>query len=132
MKTSTRETRGIHPALATRRARHAPPPADVTLCIFRRWRSGRKEVIALFPEEPHDPNGFQCDSYMHTGQHGGADYTGCITATRPASLDEPDVAALRRELEGEPFNYKLEIRKKAPGGSYRTRRAKLAKQYGTA
>lgn len=131
MKTSTHETRGIHPALATRRARHAPPPADVTLCIFRRWRSGHKEVIALFPEEPHDPNGFLCTSYGKPGQHGGANYAGCIALTRSASLDEPDVAALKRELEGAPFNYRLEVRKKAPSNGYRTRRAKLSKQYGT-
>jgi hypothetical protein len=99
---------------------------DTTLCIFRRWRGGQKTVIALFPYDPHDYTGIYCSSYEHTGQHGGADPAGVIRRTRPASLGEPDVAALRRELESEPFRYRLEIRKKCPADAFRRRVDALA------
>ena len=71
-----------------------------TKVIFRTWkRTG--EVIALFPEIPHDRAGDFCLSYMHTGQHGAA--SPCLDwITRPATPDES--APLRRELEGIGYN----------------------------
>ena len=43
----------------------------MTKVIFRKFRNG--EVIALFPQEPATRDGWECMSYMHVGQHGGAD-----------------------------------------------------------
>jgi hypothetical protein len=64
--------------------------------VFRKWRD-TGEVIALFPEFPSDINGWFCDSYMHVGQHGGADYHGVIRQTVPATPVE--CAALSVELK---------------------------------
>ena len=63
--------------------------------VFRRWKDSG-DVIALFPELPSDLFGDYCDSYMHIGQHGGADYHGVVQHTTPCSLD--DVGALAAEL----------------------------------
>ena len=55
--------------------------------IFRVW--GRdKEVMALFPAEPADYEGRYCSSYAHVGQHGSADYAGCVMRSRPATPEE--------------------------------------------
>jgi len=69
-----------------------PIPVKV---VFRRWRDGAG-VIALFPELPADAHGHYCDSYMHVGQHGGADYHGVVRHTTPATPDES--ATLAAEL----------------------------------
>jgi hypothetical protein len=87
---------------------------DATVVIFRKWpaREGGG-VIALFPYEPanlSDPA--MCESYEHVGQHGAANYYGVIDRTKPASPDE--YAALKRELESEPFNYQLTVRQRTP------------------
>ncbi len=55
--------------------------------VFRKWRD-TGDVIALFPELPSDLYGWFCDSYMHVGQHGGADYHGVIGQTVPATPGE--------------------------------------------
>ena len=68
---------------------------ESTLVIFRKWRDGG-DIIALFPAEPSDINGYYCEAYEHVGQHGGADYFGIINATRPVSLEE--AAPLAEEL----------------------------------
>ena len=66
----------------------------------------REDVIALFPEM--DAGFGQCESYMHVGQHSGADYRGVISITRPAKPSE--YASLKRELEN--IGYNLDVRKK--------------------
>lgn len=63
--------------------------------VFRKWRD-TGDVIALFHELPADLHGWFCDSHMHVGQHGGADYHGVIRQTVPATPDE--YAALSVEL----------------------------------
>ena len=63
--------------------------------VFRKWKDSG-DVIALLPELPSDPHGWFCDSYMHVGQHSGADYHGVIGQTVPATPDE--YAALSIEL----------------------------------
>jgi hypothetical protein len=68
----------------------------ITLVIFRRWKD-TGDLIALFPELPADYHARFVDSYMHVGQHGGADYHGVIQATTAATAE--DAADLRRELE---------------------------------
>lgn len=54
---------------------------DVERVIFRKYPDG--EVIALFPDIPDSPG--YCLSYMHIGQHGGADFNGVMADTKPAT-----------------------------------------------
>lgn len=72
-----------------------PPTEDV---VFRVWKSGsgKGDVIALFPAVPADNEGKYCDAYEHVGQHGGADYSGVMRATRRATPEE--YAGLLKEL----------------------------------
>lgn len=58
----------------------------MTKVVFRKWKEG--DVIALFPDEPCSRHNYTTTSYMHTGQHGAADYTGVIAATQPACEHE--------------------------------------------
>ena len=59
----------------------------MTPVIYRIFKDGG-DVVALFPTIDADVNGRYCQSYQHVGQHGGADYTGCIVMSRPAKADE--------------------------------------------
>ena len=83
---------------------------DETLTIFRKLKTDyppyRPEIIALFPEEPY--NDTLCMSYMHVGQHGGADYQGVISITENATPEE--YSDLKTELES--IGYNLKIRRK--------------------
>ena len=81
---------------------------EKTMVIFRKFKEG--DVIALFPELLANARG-SCDSFMHVGQHGAADYDGLIAMTMPATPEE--YASLRKELENEPYKYVLDIRKRA-------------------
>ena len=76
-----------------------------TVVVFRKWNNG--DVIALFPDLPHDRH--HCMSYEHVGQHGGADYSGVVGMTSPASPEE--YAALAAELRR--IGYRLEIKSRA-------------------
>ena len=67
--------------------------SETTPTVFRVWPEGG--VIALFPSVPDGSYG-QCCSYMHTGQHGAADYGHVIRITRRAEAEE--YADLMREL----------------------------------
>lgn len=75
---------------------------EKTVVVFRVWHNG--DVIALFPNE--DAGNGLCSSYEHVGQHGGADYVGVVSLTRPAKPGE------YRELATElrRIGYKLVIR----------------------
>lgn len=66
----------------------------MTQVIFRKWRD-TGEIIALFPEIKAGHG--LCDSYMHTGQHGGAGYNHVIRKTTLATPEE--YATLLAELE---------------------------------
>jgi hypothetical protein len=79
-----------------------------TRVIFRRFKRHYTlgEIIALFPDIPDHAGMIM--SYMHVGQHGGADYTRVMGITKPATPEE--YAALARELTS--IGYKLDIRKK--------------------
>lgn len=68
---------------------------EKTFVIFRKWKD-TGTVIALFPTIPSDLYGWQCLSYEHIGQHGGADFHGVMQATTPANRQE--TLSLRREL----------------------------------
>jgi len=79
--------------------------------VFRLWNSGhgKGDVIALFPDIKE--RGYMCESYMHIGQHGAADYSAVIERTRPATPEE--YAYLERELTAPPFFYRLNVIKRA-------------------
>lgn len=72
-----------------------------TIVIFRKWKD-TGDILALFPRIPSDNAGNLCSSYEHVGQHGGADYYGCICATRPAKPSE--YADLKQELTQRGYN----------------------------
>ena len=57
-----------------------------TKVIFRKYKDG--QIIALFPEIPWNTCTHTVSSYMHLGQHGGADYTEIIPITQPACKNE--------------------------------------------
>jgi hypothetical protein len=75
-----------------------------TVVVFRKFKDVGS-IIALFPFELADTKG-NCSSYMHVGQHGAADYAGCIRASVPAT--EAEYLPLKRELES--IGYKLRVR----------------------
>lgn len=91
-------------------------PEPLTAVVFRVWLGDDGgDVIALFPYVQGSP-GF-CDSYQHIGQHGSADYIGLVGGgwgrgrrTRPAKPEE--YAGLKRELESEPYKYRLKVVKR--------------------
>jgi len=86
---------------------------ELTKVIFRRWKTGDKEVIAMFPDidESHSNYaGELVSSYEHIGQHGAADYWQMLNKTIPAKLTDPDVIELKAELE--QIGYNLEVRKR--------------------
>jgi hypothetical protein len=80
----------------------------ITEVVFRVWpKSEGGDVLALFPYDHFDAAATLCSSYQHVGGHGGADYSGCVRRTRPAKPEE--YARLKRELESEPYNYRLKV-----------------------
>lgn len=76
--------------------------------IYRVYRSGNKEVIALFPQYAVDTTGYNCQSYMHVGQHGDATPNIVISQTRLAKFNE--YKDLHTELQ--QIGYNLRIVKK--------------------
>lgn len=85
-----------------------------TIVVFRRWKKSvtvHKSVLALFPCSPADRMGHvMC--YEHVGQHGAADYNYIVSMSTPASENDEDVKALKRELRN--IGYKLVVRKRRP------------------
>ena len=53
-----------------------------TPTVFRKYKDG--EIVALFPGMKADVAGKFCLSYLHQGQHGGADYKHVIKTTSRA------------------------------------------------
>lgn len=81
-----------------------------TMVIFRACKD-TGEVTAVFPLEPADHRG-NVTCYAHRGQHGGCSRAWYDRETRPARPEE--YRDLQRELEGEPYRYRLAIRKRWP------------------
>jgi hypothetical protein len=75
-----------------------------TNVYFRVFPTG--DVIALFPDDPHDQSGREINSYQHVGQHGAASRD-LITELRPATKAE--YAPLHAELER--IGYSLRVRR---------------------
>ena len=78
---------------------------DNTLTIFRKFPND--EVIALFVNHKYNYQGL-CMSYMHIGQHGGANYSYVLNRTKLATPEE--YSDLKTELES--IGYNLKIRRK--------------------
>jgi hypothetical protein len=91
-----------------------------TKVIFRWWKDS---VIAIFIEEPRTMDISTCESYQHIGQHGACSPQWVIQDSRPATEDE--YADLKRELESEPYNYRLRVLKKTPNDAIDIRRKKI-------
>lgn len=88
-----------------------------TKVLFRKWHSNG-EVIALFPEIPHDVNGLYCSSYERVGQHGAADIgTVTLLSDRATPSEYADLAA---ELTG--IGYELDVKSRCPSGAFEARR----------
>lgn len=96
-----------------------------TKVIFRRWSDAQGgDVIALFPELASNyGNPHQVESYMHVGQHGGAD-PAIVENTRLATPEE--YAPLKAELER--IGYVLRIAKKFTRADYEKRKAQLKQE----
>ena len=60
---------------------------------------------------------------MHVGQHGSADPVEVINGSIPCNLDEPDVKALKRELDGR--GYILKVAKKHTQDDLKRRKDQL-------
>jgi hypothetical protein len=89
------------------------PGTETTVVIFRKWPASDGGIIALFPYEPADvEDPMWAGSYMDQGGYGRANYWIVMDGTSPASPDE--YAALQRELESEPLNYRLTVRVRTP------------------
>lgn len=79
---------------------------EKTRVIFRKFSDG--EIIALFPELPGTNNyQWDCDSYMHTGQHGSASVE-LPYITLPATPQE--YSDLKRELESLGYDLRIAYR----------------------
>ena len=76
----------------------------MTKVIFRTFLDSG-DVIALFPEEIENGEGM-CQSYMHVGQHGPAEYEGCLTISKPATVKE--FQSLQLELERLGYDLTME------------------------
>ena len=85
-----------------------PPGDDPEIVVFRAWRSGDHDVIAIFPTMAADYTGNLCGCFEHTGEHSAAWPWGIMQQTRPA---QPNAyAELKHELEQR--GYVLDVRKR--------------------
>lgn len=81
---------------------------DIVPVVFRAERAGKfkGDVTAVFPTLPADVRGYEMTCYAHIGQHGGCSFE-WYNSTRAARPDE--YAALKRELESAPYEYRLKV-----------------------
>lgn len=87
--------------------------------IFRVYPDG--EVIALFPQIAESIGGYCCQSYMHVGQHGGANPDVVVSQTRLATKQE--YTPLLKELE--QIGYNPVVAKKFTRKDYRIRQEQV-------
>ena len=99
----------------------------IDVVVFRRWQDRSGDIVALFPEHPADILGRYCTSYMHVGQHGGADYHSVIQHTVPVGPKQ--YAELAEELWR--IGYNLRPMKHASRRHHDKRRA-TARQFAAA
>jgi len=73
----------------------------MTKVVFRKFKQDG-DIIALFSEEIWSRQGYTIASYMHVGQHSGADYDHVVRITTPAT--ESEYANLLNELKSVGYN----------------------------
>ena len=56
--------------------------------MFRKYRDKSAEILAVFPYVPHNRAQTLVACYAQIGQHGSAQMTHVLSATRPATPDE--------------------------------------------
>ena len=88
--------------------------------VFRKWSEG--DIIALMVDYAACRMGYECVSYMHFGQHGGADPRNVVQATRPAS--ESEYAPLLAELTR--IGYRPRVLRRVPSDALARRRESVA------
>lgn len=74
---------------------------EPTEMLFRKYRNG--DIIALMPYVIETFR-YNCQSYMHVGQHGPARLSNVIKHTKPAKVEE--YAELKAELESIGYTVK--------------------------
>ena len=85
------------------------PITDVEFRKVRNPYTKEIEVIAIFVKEDWDYAGNEFASYMHVGQHGGADK---VWAKRLRFASESEYTPLKNELEN-IVGYRLNVLNKA-------------------
>ena len=75
----------------------------ITEVVFRMFNN---EVLALFPYEIYNHTGL-VNSYMHVGQHSGANYEHCIQSSFSRPATEEEYKDLKKELESLGYNLKV-------------------------
>lgn len=107
-------TLGTHdfdgPALAAL-ADDAKAMEPLTPVLFRIERRKGGEVTAVFPCEPHDMSGNNMTCYCQVGQHGACSFEWLATGSHRLAKPE-EYADLQRELESEPYAYRLQVYKR--------------------
>jgi len=78
--------------------------------VYRKYRD-TGEVVALFPTLPADDMG-HVTSYMHVGQHSGANYGHVVGHTSIATRQ--DYAVLERELKSRGYENLKAYRRETP------------------
>ena len=106
-KLSRKSTREINSKARTTRAATmtATSQEPILPVVIRVWKDDPDDLFALFPTDPADIDGRYCGCYQHVGQHGSADYHGCIANSRPAT--EAEAAPLLEELRRTGYNLRV-------------------------
>jgi len=95
--------------------------------IFRMFKCKdaypERDCIALFPTICDDYTGVKCSSYIHIGQHSGADPWQVMQNSRPATKQE--YKELAHELRDRGYRYKIYHRMQRQW--YETRKEQAAK-----
>lgn len=95
---------------------------EILRVVFRKRPDG--ELIALFVDEPGDPQGNLCVGFAVAGKHNPVNPAVVVTNTKPAKPVE--YAMLEGLLKSEPYEYELEVLDKVPTDAAQTRADKKA------
>lgn len=77
-----------------------PKPRKIPV-VVRRWHG---EIIFLFPTIPSDYSGYNVESYMFVGQHGGADPDAIVRNSQPVPREEAEELIKRYQSETSSHN----------------------------
>jgi hypothetical protein len=99
---TTRNLRTVMSSHSTQTANGHGDSAVQTKVIFRTFH-GCGDIVAIFPEVPHDWSGHRCVCFQRIGEHGSFVLDNVSIYTRPSTADE--IRPLREHLE--KIGYKL-------------------------